>query len=337
MLSIDQSLGVTLEVTICFPGFCPILPTWRRFIYNLKLSKPFKGQCIPARNSIRWKVLWNYVVFNSLKPRRVGLVVSESSHVVGRGFAPRSGHTKDHHKYGTYCISVVHTYALAEKFDSAARLSKRPDSVRDSRSRVGYCNPVPEFYLVLHGLWCRKCAVMDQSINKKSEFQLDLWILYTNATHSFDNITTILTERRPTEKTSWTNNMIRGRVWLRTCFILYFNTLKYSNVSPFVVRAFQKRLQIRNPIHIMKEPLFGNPWPKGGGASTNMQWFWVFLTALICMCVWQSAAIFNSTDYYESKFPDAWGSDKRGYVYIRMGQSSSFSSHWNQWYNYCFI
>ena len=36
-------------------------------------------------------------------PRRNGLVVSVSaSRAVGRGFAPRPGHTKDHHNNGTY-------------------------------------------------------------------------------------------------------------------------------------------------------------------------------------------------------------------------------------------
>ena len=27
--------------------------------------------------------------------------------------------------------------------------------------RVGYCSPVPDFYLVLHGLRCRKSTIMD--------------------------------------------------------------------------------------------------------------------------------------------------------------------------------
>ena len=36
---------------------------------------------------------------------RVGLVVSVSaSHTVGREFASRPGHTKDHHKNGTNCL-----------------------------------------------------------------------------------------------------------------------------------------------------------------------------------------------------------------------------------------
>ena len=39
------------------------------------------------------------------KPCRVGLVVSVSaSHMVSREFSSRLGHTKDHHKNGTYCL-----------------------------------------------------------------------------------------------------------------------------------------------------------------------------------------------------------------------------------------
>ena len=38
-------------------------------------------------------------------PCRVGLVGSVSaSHTVGREFASRPGHTKDHHKNGTNCL-----------------------------------------------------------------------------------------------------------------------------------------------------------------------------------------------------------------------------------------
>ena len=34
--------------------------------------------------------------------------------------------------------------------------------------RVGYRIPVPDFYLVLHGLRCRKSTIMDKSINQSS-------------------------------------------------------------------------------------------------------------------------------------------------------------------------
>ena len=34
-----------------------------------------------------------------------------------------------------------------------------------SIAKVGYCIPVPDFYLVLHGIQCRKRTIMDLSIN----------------------------------------------------------------------------------------------------------------------------------------------------------------------------
>ena len=41
--------------------------------------------------------------------RRIGLVVSVSaSYAAGRGFAPRPGHTKDHHKNDTSCLPAWH-------------------------------------------------------------------------------------------------------------------------------------------------------------------------------------------------------------------------------------
>ena len=43
------------------------------------------------------------------QPCRVGLVVSVSASVsVGRGFASRPGHTKDHHKDGKNSLPVWH-------------------------------------------------------------------------------------------------------------------------------------------------------------------------------------------------------------------------------------
>ena len=61
------------------------------------------------------------------KPCRVGSVSSVSvSRKVGREFASRPGHTKDHHNNGTNCIGM---HALGLEFGSAAQLSKRPGSV----------------------------------------------------------------------------------------------------------------------------------------------------------------------------------------------------------------
>ena len=58
-------------------------------------------------------------------PCRVGLVVGVSgSHTVGREFASRPGHTKDHRKNGTNCLPAWHACVRVE-FGSAARLSKK--------------------------------------------------------------------------------------------------------------------------------------------------------------------------------------------------------------------
>ena len=70
--------------------------------------------------------------------------------------------------------SLPDTHALGMEFDSAARLPKRPSSVcrtvygdmhlKDllgSSARVGYCIAVPDSYLVLHDLRCRKTTIID--------------------------------------------------------------------------------------------------------------------------------------------------------------------------------
>ena len=87
---------------------------------------------------------------NNIAPRRAGLVVSVStSHVVGRGFAPRLGYTKDHHKNDTDCLHAWHAYL---------RIAVQPNYLKEcgtiygnmhskdllgSTSRVGYCIPRP--------------------------------------------------------------------------------------------------------------------------------------------------------------------------------------------------
>ena len=49
-------------------------------------------------------------LFQVFPPRHVGLVVSVATpHAVGRVFAPRPGHTKDHNKTGTNCLPAWHT------------------------------------------------------------------------------------------------------------------------------------------------------------------------------------------------------------------------------------
>ena len=68
--------------------------TNKQFIHNLQLYIMNLKQCMN---------------FSMLKPCRVGLVVSVSaSHTVGREFASRLGHTKDHHKNGTNCLLACH-------------------------------------------------------------------------------------------------------------------------------------------------------------------------------------------------------------------------------------
>ena len=72
--------------------------------------------------------------------------------------------------------SLHGTHALGLEFNSEARLSKRPGSLWNclwghalnlgSIARVGYHIPVPDFYLVLHGLQCRKDTIMDKSFNQ---------------------------------------------------------------------------------------------------------------------------------------------------------------------------
>ena len=97
-------------------------------------------------------------------PHWVGLVISVSaSHVVGRGFAPWPGHTKDLHKNGTNCLPAWHACV---RVDSAADCVKGGVvcgtvygdmhfiDCLGSIARVGYCIVAADFYLVLHGLRC---------------------------------------------------------------------------------------------------------------------------------------------------------------------------------------
>ena len=62
------------------------------------------GELRNASKSTLLKVFHLYVTPNK-KPGRVGSVGSVSaSRTVGREFASRPGHTKDHHKNGTNCL-----------------------------------------------------------------------------------------------------------------------------------------------------------------------------------------------------------------------------------------
>ena len=108
------------------------------------------------------------------------MVSVSASYTVGRGFTPRPGHTEDHHKKCTnsYCLPAWHAIRWGRS------LAVQPDCLKGrvvfgtvygamhlkdflgSIARVGYCIPVPDFYLELHGHRCRKSTIMDTSINQ---------------------------------------------------------------------------------------------------------------------------------------------------------------------------
>ena len=65
--------------------------------------------CQSNINGIWFYIISCFILFTKSEPCRVGLVVSVSaSHTVGREFASRPGHTKDHHKNSTDCLPVWH-------------------------------------------------------------------------------------------------------------------------------------------------------------------------------------------------------------------------------------
>ena len=108
------------------------------------------------------------------QPCRVGLVVSVfASHTVGHEFASRPGHTTDHHQNGRNCLPAWHVMRQGRS------VTVQPDCLKGrivcgtvygdrhlkdlmgSIVRVRYRIPVPDFYLVLHGLRCRKSTIMN--------------------------------------------------------------------------------------------------------------------------------------------------------------------------------
>ena len=126
---------------------------------------------LPGCTVGRWDVTR---ILHLRTPCRVGSVGSVSaSRTVGREFASRPGHTKDHHKNGTNCLPA---YACMRYGWS---LAVQPNCLKGrvvcgtvygemhlkdllgSFVRAGYRIPVPDFYLVLHGLRCRKSTIMD--------------------------------------------------------------------------------------------------------------------------------------------------------------------------------
>ena len=96
--------------------------------------------------------------------RRDGSVVSVSAfHGVVREFAPRLGHTEDHHKNGTNCLLAWPTSVRLGVRQSNLTVKGRvvcgivyggmqyKNTLR-SIIRVGYHNAVFDFYIVPHGL-----------------------------------------------------------------------------------------------------------------------------------------------------------------------------------------
>ena len=118
--------------------------------------------------------LFDLTSFGSFLPCQVSFVVSVSApHTVGLGFPSRPVHTKDHHKIGTNCLPAWHAirkcWSLAVQPDclkgrvvcGTVYLDMHLKDLLGSLVRVGCCMPVPDIYLVLHGVCCRKNTVMD--------------------------------------------------------------------------------------------------------------------------------------------------------------------------------
>ena len=101
------------------------------------------------------------------------MVSVSASYTVGREFAYRPGHTKDHHKNGTNCLPAWYAMRMGWSLAVQADCLKGREvcgtvygdmhlkDLMGSIVRVGNRIPVPEFYLVLHGLRCRKSTIMD--------------------------------------------------------------------------------------------------------------------------------------------------------------------------------
>ena len=80
--------------------------------------------------------------------------------MVGRGFASRPGHTKDHLKKGRG-LTVQPDCLKGRVVCGTFYVDLHLKDLLGSFVRIGYCIPVPDFYLVLHGLCCLKSTIMD--------------------------------------------------------------------------------------------------------------------------------------------------------------------------------
>ena len=91
----------------------------------------------------------------ALRPCRVGLVVSVSaSHTVGRVVQTASLH-------GTQCVSLAVQPDCLKGRVVCRTVDGDIQDLLGSFARVGYCIPVPDFYLVVHGLRSRKSTIID--------------------------------------------------------------------------------------------------------------------------------------------------------------------------------
>ena len=120
----------------------------------------FKLYSVPSYNSNSY----DCYTMASISNHRVGSVVSMlASRVVGHGFNNRPGHTKDHHKNCCVKGRVVcgTVYGDMHYKDLLGSIEK---------SRVLY--PVPDFYLVLHVLRCRKSTMIDKTNKQPFLFML---------------------------------------------------------------------------------------------------------------------------------------------------------------------
>ena len=100
---------------------------------------------------------------------RDDLVVSiYASQAVSHGFRPQPGHTKDHHENCTNWLPALHSCIRVGVWQDVQGDCVKGQVVcgtvygdmhyKDllrSMVRVEYCILVPDFYLMLHGLWCR--------------------------------------------------------------------------------------------------------------------------------------------------------------------------------------
>ena len=91
-------------------------------------------------------------------PHWNGLVISmAASHVVGHGFAPQSGHTKDHHKnyrHQVRSLTLQHDCVKNWVVCGIVYGDMHYKDFLESIVREGYCIAVQDLYLVLHGLCC---------------------------------------------------------------------------------------------------------------------------------------------------------------------------------------